>query len=100
MASLVRQILKSFSFPIDNGSVYDKVAQRLLVLLRLYSFPRFIIYNFLLFLLIYGGFGFLGLGFSVVGVWGLWCEAFWVFWGWGSLYNHKGIILGKKTRAL
>ena len=24
-------------------------------------------------------YGFLGLGFSVVGVWGLWCGAFWDF---------------------
>ena len=51
-------------------------------------FPRGILYNFFLFLLIYGGlgfgvlgsyFGFLGLGLSVDGVWGLWCGAFWVF---------------------
>ena len=42
-------------------------------------FPRFILYNFFSFLLIYGGFGFwgwgfmlvFGLGFSVDGVWGL-----------------------------
>ena len=27
--------------------------------------------------------GFLGLGFSVDGVWGLWCGAFWVFSGMG-----------------
>ena len=39
--------------------------------------------------------GFLGLGFSVDGVWGLWCGAFWVFWVWCSLYKHKRIILGK-----
>ena len=29
--------------------------------------------------------GFLGLGFSVDGFWGLWCGAFWVFWV-GALY--------------
>ena len=29
--------------------------------------------------------GFLGLGFSVDGVWGLWCGAFWIF-GVGALY--------------
>ena len=40
--------------------------------------------------------GFLGLGFSVDGVWGLWFGAFWVFLGWGSLYEHKRITLGKK----
>ena len=40
-------------------------------------FPAVILYNFFSFLLIYGGFGdgvlcwFLGLGFSVDGVWGL-----------------------------
>ena len=49
----------------------------------LYFFPRFILYNFFLVWLIYGGLGFgvlglgsyigfLGLGFSVDGVWGLW----------------------------
>ena len=59
-------------------------------------FSRVILYIFFLFLLIYGGlglgvlglgsyFGFLGLGFSVDGVWGLWCGAFWVFWD-GALY--------------
>ena len=36
--------------------------------------------------------GFLGLGFSVDGVWGLWCGAFWVLWGWGSLYKHKKMV--------
>ena len=40
--------------------------------------------------------GFLGLGLSVDGVWGLGCGAFWVLWGWGSLYNHKRNTLGKK----
>ena len=29
--------------------------------------------------------GFLGLGFSVDRVWGLWCGAFWAFWV-GALY--------------
>ena len=42
---------------------------------------------------------FLGLGFSVDGVWGLWCGALWVFLGWGTLYKHKRITLGKKTGA-
>ena len=61
-------------------------------------FPRVILYNFLLFWLIYGGLGFgvlglgsymgfLGLGFSVDGVWGLWCGAIWVFWV-GALYMN------------
>mgnify|MGYP001801797036 FL=1 len=40
--------------------------------------------------------GFLGLGFSVDGVLGLWCEAIRGFWGWGSLYKHIRINLGKK----
>ena len=54
----------------------------------LYFFPRIILYKFFLFWLIYGGlgiavfYGFLGLGFSVDGVWGLWCGVFWV----GALY--------------
>ena len=57
-------------------------------------FPRVILYNFFLFLahlwwvgvLGLGSYiGFLGLGFSVDGVWGLWCGAFWVFW-FGALY--------------
>ena len=59
-------------------------------------FPRVIVYIFFLFWLIYGGLGFrvlglvsyigfLGLGFSVDGVLGLWCGAFWVFWV-GALY--------------
>ena len=62
----------------------------------LYFFPRVILHNFFLFWLIYGGLGFgvlglgsyigfLGLGFSVDGVWGLWCGAFWFFWV-GALY--------------
>ena len=62
----------------------------------LYFFPRGILYNFFLFWLIYGGFGFgvlgvgsyigfLGLGISVDGVWGLWYRAFWLFWV-GALY--------------
>ena len=36
-----------------------------------------------------------GVGVSVVGAWGLWCDAFWVFAGWGSLYKHKRTNLGK-----
>ena len=43
------------------------------------------------------GFRFSGLGFSVDGVCGLWSGAFWVFWGWGSLYKHRKIPLEKKT---
>ena len=38
--------------------------------------------------------GFLGLGFSVDGVLGLW--AFWNIWGWGYLHKHRIITLGKK----
>ena len=67
----------------------DRVARYIFV-------PRVILYNCFLFWLIYGGLGFgvlglesymgfLGLGFSVDGVWGLWCGAFWVF-GVGALY--------------
>ena len=67
---------------------------------RYIFFPRVILYNFFLLLLIYGGlgfgvlglgsyFGFLGLGLSVDGVWGLWCGAFWVFWVWALYINIK-----------
>ena len=72
----------------------------------LYFFPRVILYNFLLFWLIYGGLGFgvlglgsyigfLGLGFSVdgFGACGVGPSG---FLGWGSLYKHKRITLGKK----
>ena len=56
----------------------------------LYFFPGLFFIIFFLFWLIYGGLGFgvlglgsyigfLGLGISVDGVWGLWCEAIWVF---------------------
>ena len=50
-------------------------------------FPRFILYTFLSLLLIYGlrsSIRFLGSGFSVAGVWALWCVAFWVY-GVGAL---------------
>ena len=40
--------------------------------------------------------GFLGLGFSAERVWGPWCGAIWVFWGWGFLYKHRRITLGKQ----
>ena len=39
------------------------------------------------------------LGFSVDGVWGLWCGGLLGFLSWGSLYNHKIITLGKKWCA-
>ena len=74
-------------------------------------FPRVILYNSFLFWLIYGGLGFgvlglgsyigfFGSGFSVDGVWGLWCGAFWVFLGWGSIYKHKRITLGEMGRTM
>ena len=62
-------------------------------------FLRVVIYDFLSFLLIYGGLGLrlgsyiesLGLGFSVdgFGIYGV------GLLGWGSLYKHKKITLGK-----
>ena len=69
-------------------------------------FPRFFIF-ITYFFLIYGGLRvvvLLWMGSSCVfgvrlfswRVWGLWCVAFWVFWGWGSLYTHKRITLGIK----
>ena len=80
-------------------------------ILAIFFFPGLFFIIFILLLLIYGGlgfgvlglgsyFGFLGLGLSVDGVWGLWCGAFWVFLGLGSLYKHKRITLGKKWCAL
>ena len=42
------------------------------------------------------GLSFWGWGFQLMGFWGLWCEAFWVFWGLGSLYKHRRINPGKK----
>ena len=39
--------------------------------------------------------GFLGLGFSVDWVCGLWCWVFLDFGGWGSLYKYRRITLGK-----
>ena len=38
----------------------------------------------------------LGMGFTVDGVWGQWCEALWFFWGLESLYKHRMITLGIK----
>ena len=62
-------------------------------------FPRVILYNFFLLLLIYGGLGFLFKAFSwwdlVPVVWGLLG-----FLGLGSLYKHKRITLGKKLVRL
>ena len=72
------------------------------------SYPyRYIPFSFLL---IYGGLGvgalglgswigFSGLGFSVDGVWGLWCWAFMVLWDWWSQYKHRRINLGKKIAS-
>ena len=69
----------------------------------LYFFPGlfFILFsNFGSFMVILVGLGswirFVGLGFSFDWIWGLWCRAFWVFWGLGSLYKHRRITLGIK----
>ena len=48
--------------------------------MTLYSLANLSASSFFLIWLIYGG-----LGFSVDGVWGLLCGAFWVFWV-GALY--------------
>ena len=76
--------------------------------LALYLFPRVILYNFVSefcsFMVVWG-FGVevldlvFGDGFPVDWVCGLWCGAFWVFLGWGSLYKHKRINLGKMVPA-
>ena len=69
-----------------------------------YFFPRFILYIFILFWLIYGGLGFWGWGL-MLGFWG-WGFQLMEFGacgmgpsgfslGWGSLYEHKRITLGK-----
>ena len=63
-----------------------------------YIFPRFILYNFFLIFAYFWWLGVLGfgvgvlywffvLGFSVDGVWGLWCGAFWACWV-GALYMN------------
>ena len=54
------------------------------------------------------GFGFWGLGFQLMGLclWcgqGVrtpWCGTLLVFWGWGSLYKHRRITLGKNFALL
>ena len=64
-----------------------------------YIFPRFILYNFFLVLLIYGGgFGFWGwgliLGFQLMAFGACGVGPSW-FFGLGSLYKYKRITLGK-----
>ena len=70
----------------------------------------YFLYFFSHFLLIYGGFGvgflrlgswigFLRLGFSVNGVYGLWCGAFKAFWGLNCLCKHRRITLGKNLAS-
>ena len=63
------------------------------------------LYFLVSFLLIYGGLGvvvlgswigLLWLGFSAGAVWGLWYGTSWGFLGWGSPFDHRRIILGKK----
>ena len=67
-------------------------------------FPRVILYNFFLFWLIYGSLGFRGWGLRL-GFWGWGFQLMGFgacgvgpsgFLGWGSLYKHKRITLGKK----
>ena len=66
---------------------------------RIYFFPRVFFWLFSIFLsfMVGWGFGFwawvlfLGLGFSVFGVWGLWSGALWDFRGWSFLYKHRRI---------
>ena len=74
---------------IDFSKAFD-IVQGAIFFSQVYSLYFFLI------LAPFWWFGFLGLGFSVDGVWGLWCGAFWVFLGWCSLYKHKRINLGKK----
>ena len=73
-------------------------------LFALYFFPRVILYNFFLLLLIYGGLGFWGWGL-ILGFWGWGFQLMGFgacgvglsgFFGLGSLYKHKRITLGKK----
>ena len=65
---------------------------------------------FFLILLIYGGFRvgvlglgfwirFLGVGIYVDGVCGLWCGAFWVFFGVGALYINTEESIWEKNSA-
>ena len=73
-------------------------------------FPRVIFYTFMSSLLIYVGLGVGVFGlvsligcfkvvFSVHWVWCLWCRAFSVFRGGGSLYKHIRINLGKNLAS-
>ena len=83
--------------------MYDQSGNQTRDLLR---YSRLFLILFSHFLLIYVGFGvgflrlgswigFLRLGFSVNGVWGLWCGAFKAFCGLGCLCKHRRITLGK-----
>ena len=66
--------------------------------ITLYFFPRVILFYFFLILAHLWWFGvvglgsyigFLGFGFSVDGVWGLWCGVFGVFWDEALYINIK-----------
>ena len=75
--------------------------------MRPYFFQGYSLYFFLIFAHLWWGLwwfrvsgwgiglGFCGWFFQLMGFGGLWCGAFWVFWGWGFLYKHKRITLGK-----
>ena len=64
--------------------------------LTLYFFPRVILYNYFLFLLIYGdlglgglGLGFWGWSFQLMGFVACGVGPTWFVWGWGSLYKYR-----------
>ena len=80
--------------------IYASVA----VLRQAIFFPRVILYNFFLFWLIYGGFGFWGgglilgfggRGFQLMGFGSCGVGPSGFVLGWGSLYKHKRITVGK-----
>ena len=63
--------------------------------------PRVILFLTLAHLWWFGGWGFgvwvliglLGLGFQLMGLWGLCYGVFWVVWGWGSLYLGVSVVV-------
>ena len=84
--------------PNDQHYKFQKIENDLYVHLqplRCYIFSQGYSFSFFLIFAHLWWFVVLGLGFSVDGIWGLWCGAFWVFLGWDSLCKHKRITLGK-----
>ena len=71
-------------------------------------FPRVILYTFFSYFysfIVVWGFGVgvldkvLRLGFSVDGVWSLWCRAFWILWVGAFYINIKALPWEKRVRS-